>query len=63
MKLILASTSKLKNGILDKVGLNHGQIASDFDEVSLNRDNVYQYVKDLSYGKAKRKESESEHKW
>lgn len=53
MKLILASTSKLKNGILDKVGLNHGQIASDFDEVSLNRDNVYQYVKDLSYGKAK----------
>lgn len=53
MKLILASTSKLKNEILDKVGLNHGQIASDFDEVSLNRDNVYQYVKDLSYGKAK----------
>ena len=53
MKLILASTSKLKNGILDKVGLNHGQIASDFEEVSLNRDDVYQYVKDLSYGKAK----------
>lgn len=53
MKLILASTSKLKNEILDKVGLNHGQIASDFDEVSLNRNNVYQYVKDLSYGKAK----------
>ena len=53
MKLILASTSKLKNGILDKVGLNHGQIACDFEEVSLNRDDVYQYVKDLSYGKAK----------
>lgn len=53
MKLVLASTSKLKNEILDKVGLNHSQMNSDFEEISLNKDNVYQYVKDLSYGKAK----------
>ncbi len=53
MRLVLASTSKFKNEILDKVGLNHGQVASDFDEVSSNKDDVYQYVKDLSYGKAK----------
>lgn len=53
MKLVLASTSKFKNEILDKVGLNHSQINSDFEELSSNKDNVYQYVKDLSYGKAK----------
>ncbi len=53
MKLVLASTSKLKNEILDKVGLNHSQMNSDFEEISPNKDNVYQYVKDLSYGKAK----------
>ncbi len=53
MKLILASTSKMKNEILNKVGLKHGQIASDFLEVSSNKEDVYQYVKDLSYGKAK----------
>lgn len=53
MKLVLASTSKLKNEILEKVGLNHSQMNSDFEEISLNKDNVYQYVKDLSYGKAK----------
>ena len=53
MKLVLASTSKFKNEILNKVGLNHSQIYSDFEELSPNKDNVYQYVKDLSYGKAK----------
>lgn len=53
MKLVLASTSKFKNEILNKVGLNHSQINSDFEELSSNKDNVYQYVKDLSYGKAK----------
>lgn len=53
MKLVLASTSKFKNEILNKVGLNHSQIYSDFEELSSNKDNVYQYVKDLSYGKAK----------
>ncbi len=53
MKLVLASTSKFKNEILNKVGLNHSQMNSDFEELSSNKDNVYQYVKDLSYGKAK----------
>lgn len=53
MKLVLASTSKFKNGILDKVHMNHEMITSDFEEVSLNKDDVYQYVMDISYGKAK----------
>lgn len=52
MKLILASTSKFKKEILDKVGLKHIQVASNFLEFSDNRDDVYQYVKDLAYGKA-----------
>lgn len=53
MKLILASTSKLKNEILDKVGMKHESINSDFEEKSSNKNNVYKYVKDLSFGKAK----------
>ncbi len=53
MKLILASTSKLKSDILNKVKLSHIQIKSDFEEVSDNLEDVYQYVKDLSLGKAK----------
>lgn len=52
MKLTLASTSKFKNQIFDTVFLNHFQIDSNFIEESKNYDNVYQYVKDLSYGKA-----------
>lgn len=53
MKLILASTSKFKNELLDTAGLTHSQIESTFEEFSPHQDNVYQYVKDLSYGKAK----------
>lgn len=53
MKLILASTSKFKNELLDTAGLTHSQIESNFEEFSSHQDNVYQYVKDLSYGKAK----------
>ena len=53
MKLILASTSKFKNEILDKVGMKHSNIKSNFIETSTNKNDVYQYVKDLSYGKAK----------
>lgn len=53
MKLILASTSKFKNELLDTAGLTHSQIESTFEEFSPDQDNVYQYVKDLSYGKAK----------
>lgn len=52
MKLILASTSHFKSEILSKVGLNHSIFASNFEEVSNSKD-VYQYVKDLSLGKAK----------
>ncbi len=53
MKLILASTSTFKNEILDKVGIKHLKVDSDFEETSLNKKDVYQYVKDLSLGKAK----------
>lgn len=53
MKLILASTSKFKNELLDTAGLTHSQIESTFEEFSPRQDNVYQYVKDISYGKAK----------
>lgn len=52
MKLTLASTSKFKNQIFDIVGLNHYQVDSNFIEKSDNYNDVYQYVKDLSYGKA-----------
>lgn len=53
MKLILASTSKLKNEILNKVGMNHDNVKSEFEEISDNTNDVYKYVMDLSYGKAK----------
>ena len=59
MKLILASTSKLKNEILDKVRMKHESINSDFEEKSSNKNNVYKYVKDLSFGKAKSVEEKS----
>lgn len=53
MKLVLASTSNFKNKILDKVGMKHDKIDSDFVELSNNKDNVYLYVKDLALGKVK----------
>lgn len=53
MKLILASTSKFKNKILDQVSMHHDNIESDFDETNVNNNNVYEYVKTLSLGKAK----------
>lgn len=53
MKVTLASTSEYKNDILNMVKFNHYQIASDFEEKSNNRGNVYEYVKDLALGKAK----------
>lgn len=52
MKLVLASTSKIKNEILNKVGMKHSNVKSTFEEVSNNKENVYEYVKELSYGKA-----------
>lgn len=53
MKLILASTSKFKNKILDQVSMHHDNIESDFDKTNVNNNNVYEYVKTLSLGKAK----------
>ena len=52
MKLVLASTSKIKNEILNKVGMKHTNVKSTFEEVSNNKEDVYQYVKELAYGKA-----------
>ena len=51
MKLVLASTSKFKSTIMDKVKMSHINVASDFEEVSFNTD-VYDYVKELALGKA-----------
>lgn len=51
MKLVLASTSKFKSTIMDKVKMSHINVASDFEEVSFNT-NVYDYVKELALGKA-----------
>ena len=53
MKLIVASTSKFKNKILDQVSMHHDNIESDFDETSVKNNNVYKYVQTLSLGKAK----------
>lgn len=52
MKLVLASASKIKNEILNKVGMKHSNVKSTFEEVSNNKEDVYQYVKELAYGKA-----------
>lgn len=51
MKLVLASTSKFKSTIMDKVKMSHINVASNFEEVSFNT-NVYDYVKELALGKA-----------
>lgn len=53
MELILASTSKFKSDVLNKACMKHKMIDSDFDENSINSENVYDYVKKLSLGKAK----------
>ena len=52
MKLVLASTSKFKSEILNKVHLKHISVDNDFDEESIVCNNVYDYVKQLSYNKA-----------
>lgn len=52
MKLILASTSKYKSNVLNQAGLKHFVVESDFDEDSVEKNDVYDYVKKLSYGKA-----------
>lgn len=52
MKVVLATTSKFKSEILNKVGIKHSMVESDFNEDLVKEDNVYQYVKKLSLGKA-----------
>ena len=52
MKVVLATTSKFKNQILDTVGIKHSMIESDFNEDMVNEDDVYEYVKKLALGKA-----------
>lgn len=52
INLVLASTSKYRRQILDQVFLKHTAIASDFEEKSNNRKDPYNYVKELSMGKA-----------
>lgn len=53
MKLVLASSSKFKSEILNKVYLKHEIFNNDFDEDSVTKKDVYDYVKELSYKKAK----------
>ena len=53
MKLILASTSKFKSEILDKVGMKHSNMDGNYNEVLLDTNNVYEYVKELALGKSK----------
>ena len=53
MKLILASTAKNKSDILDTVFIKHECMGSDFNERSVECENVYDYVKILSLEKAK----------
>lgn len=52
MKIVLATTSKFKNEIMDKVGIKHSMIESNFDEDLVNEKDVYEYVKKLALGKA-----------
>ncbi|MBQ2946604.1 MAG: septum formation protein Maf [Bacilli bacterium] len=52
MKIVLATTSKFKNEIMDTVGIKHSMIESDFNEDLVSEKNVYEYVKKLALGKA-----------
>lgn len=52
MKVVLATTSKFKNKIMDTVGIKHSMIGSDFNEDLVNEKDVYEYVKKLALGKA-----------
>ena len=51
MKIFLATTSKFKSDILNTVGINHFLIENKYEE-NLEKKDVYEYVKELSLGKA-----------
>lgn len=53
MKVVLASTSKFKSEILNKVHIKHSLVKSDFDESKENSEDVYKYVRNLAFSKAK----------
>lgn len=52
MKITLASTSKFKKEILNKVGIKHTSIDPKCEELSDHK-NPYEYVKEISLNKAK----------
>ena len=52
MKITLASTSKFKKEILNKVGIKHISIDPKCEELSDHK-NPYEYVKEISLNKAK----------
>ena len=53
MRLLLASTSKFKSDIFNKVHLKHTNIKTSYVEEEKRNENVYEYVMDLALGKAK----------
>lgn len=52
MKITLASTSKLKKEILNRVGIKHNSIDPKCEEISDHK-NPYEYVKEISLNKAR----------
>lgn len=52
MKITLASTSKFKKDILNRVGIKHTSIDPKCEEISDHKD-PYEYVKEISLNKAK----------
>lgn len=52
MKITLASTSKFKKEILNRVGIKHNSIDPKCEEISDHK-NPYEYVKEISLNKAK----------
>lgn len=52
MKITLASTSKFKKEILNRVGIKHNSVDPKCEEISDHK-NPYEYVKELSLNKAR----------
>lgn len=52
MKITLASTSKFKKEILNRVGIKHNSIDPKCEEISDHK-NPYEYVKEISLNKAR----------
>lgn len=52
MKIVLASSSKFKSDILNLVHIKHSTMESNFKEENIKFNNVYEYVKQLAFGKS-----------